>query len=188
MTTPPRAAQHPTSFTRHGVTIEDEYAWLRADNWQQVMREPETLDAGIRAYLEAENTYLKETLADTDDLQARLFEEMKARIKEDDSSVPSPDGPWSYYTSFVTGGQYPLFCRCPRGGDSGGADASRVDSVCRAGVQQHRADIRSRTVPHKARTALETLLQTDPRLRSCREFALRMLRQRDHWARDSSRK
>ncbi|MFY0613112.1 MAG: S9 family peptidase [Hyphomicrobiaceae bacterium] len=122
MTTPPRAAKKPTSFTRHGITISDDYAWLRAENWQQVMREPDTLDGDIRAYLEAENTYLKETLADTDALQATLFGEMKARIKEDDSSVPSPDGPWSYYSSYITGGQYPLFCRCPRGGDSGGPD------------------------------------------------------------------
>ncbi|MFT5510193.1 MAG: oligopeptidase B [Hyphomicrobiaceae bacterium] len=119
---PPRARKQPTSFTRHGVTIHDEYAWLRAENWQQVMREPETLDADIRDYLDAENTFLKETLADTNDLQATLFEEMKARIKEDDSSVPSPDGPWSYYSSFITGGQYPRFCRCPRDGQSGGAD------------------------------------------------------------------
>ncbi len=122
MMMPPRARKHPSSFTRHGVTIYDDYAWLRADNWQQVMREPDTLDADIRAYLESENAYLKDTLADTDDLQASLFEEMKARIKEDDSSVPSPDGPWSYYSSYVTGGQYPLFCRCPRGGESGSAD------------------------------------------------------------------
>ena len=122
MTTPPRAAKQPTSFTRHGITITDDYAWLRADNWQQVMREPETLSSDIRDYLEAENAFLKATLSDTDQLQTKLFEEMKGRIKEDDSSVPAPDGPWSYYSSFVTGGQYPLFCRCPRGGDSGGAD------------------------------------------------------------------
>jgi oligopeptidase B len=127
MTTPPNssapmAQKQPHSFTQHGVTITDDYAWLRAENWQQVMREPETLDADIRAYLEAENAYLKETLAETDALQTTLFEEMKARIKEDDSSVPSPDGPWSYYSSFVTGGQYPRFCRCLRGSDGGGAD------------------------------------------------------------------
>jgi oligopeptidase B len=122
MTSPPRAKKHHHSFTQHGVTIADDYAWLRAENWQQVMREPETLDADIRDYLEAENAYLKDTLSDTDAAQASLFDEMKARIKEDDSSVPSPDGPWSYYSSFVTGGQYPRFCRCPRGSDSGGAD------------------------------------------------------------------
>jgi oligopeptidase B len=122
MTSPPRAKKHPHSFTQHGVTIADDYAWLRAENWQQVMREPETLHADIRDYLEAENAYLKDTLSDTDAAQASLFDEMKARIKEDDSSVPSPDGPWSYYSSFVTGGQYPRFCRCPRGSDSGGAD------------------------------------------------------------------
>jgi oligopeptidase B len=57
-------------------------------------------------------------LADTEALQAALFAEMKGRIKEDDQSVPSPDGPWAYNTRFVVGGQYPLVVRTPRdGGD-----------------------------------------------------------------------
>lgn len=119
MTSPPRAQKKPHSFTRHGATISDDYAWLRAGNWQQVMREPATLDPEIRDYLEAENDHTQKTLAGTEALQATLFEEMKARIKEDDSSVPSPDGIWAYYSRYVTGGQYPLFCRCPRGGASG---------------------------------------------------------------------
>ena len=56
------------------------------------------------------------SMADIEKLQAALFAEMKARIKEDDESVPSPDGPFEYYTRFVTGGQHPLFCRKPRKG------------------------------------------------------------------------
>jgi oligopeptidase B len=55
-------------------------------------------------------------MADTEALQQRLFAEMKGRIKEDDSSVPAPDGTFSYYSRFVTGGQHPLFCRAPRNG------------------------------------------------------------------------
>jgi len=122
MPTSPRARKETVHATHHGITITDEYAWLRAENWQQVMREPETLASDIRDYLEAENDYLKEMLGDTEALQTQLFEEMKGRIKEDDSSVPSPDGPWAYYSAFVTGAQYPRFCRCPRGSRSGGTD------------------------------------------------------------------
>jgi oligopeptidase B len=94
----------------------DDYAWLRAPNWQAVMRDPTVLDPDIRTYLEAENAYTAEIMAGTVELQDRLFGEMKGRIKEDDSSVPAPDGTFAYYTRFVTGGQHPLFCRMPRGG------------------------------------------------------------------------
>jgi oligopeptidase B len=110
-------AERRATFTvRHGIELVDEYAWLRAENWQEVMRDPGVLDPKIRAYLDAENAYAEAALADTQDLQAELFAEMKGRIKEDDSSVPAPDGPFEYYTSYVTGGQYGRLCRRPRGG------------------------------------------------------------------------
>ncbi len=80
------------------------------------MRDPAALDADIREYLEAENSFTAEVLRDTESLQATLFDEMKGRIKEDDSSVPDPDGPHSYYFDYVTGGQHPRYCRCDRGG------------------------------------------------------------------------
>ncbi len=115
---PPRAAKRPVSATHHGVTLTDDYAWLRAPNWQEVMRDPTVLDAEIRAYLEAENAYTEAAMSDTRGLQGTLFQEMKARIKEDDSSVPSPDGPWEYYSTTITGGQYARICRRPRGGGS----------------------------------------------------------------------
>ena len=113
---PPRAERRPVTSTHHGVTLVDEYAWLRADNWQEVMRDPSLLAADIRAYLESENAYTEAMLADTGALQGQLFAEMKARLKEDDSTVPSPDGPYDYFASYVTGGQYPRLCRRPRGG------------------------------------------------------------------------
>src|SRR5262245_65045062 len=57
-------------------------------------------------------------LADTEPLQAKLFSEMKDRIKEDDAGVPQPDGAFAYYRRYVEDGQHPLFCRIPRdGGD-----------------------------------------------------------------------
>ncbi len=113
---PPIARKSPVTSTWHGTTLVDNYAWLRADNWQEVMRVPSVLATDIREHLDAENAYTEAVLSDTRDLQEKLFQEMKGRIKEDDSSVPAPDGPWEYYTSYVTGGQYPLVCRRQRGG------------------------------------------------------------------------
>ncbi len=115
----PVAPRKPHRVTLHGQTREDPYAWLRADNWREVMRDPSLLDPDIRAYLEAENAHTDAAMAPTEALQAQLFKEMKARIKEDDSSVPSPDGPYAYYQRFETGGQHPVFCRCPAGADHG---------------------------------------------------------------------
>ncbi len=118
------ATKKPVSVTHHGITLTDDYGWLRASNWQDVMRDPSVLDPEIRAHLEAENAFTDAALADTKDLQARLFTEMKGRIKEDDSSVPSPDGPWAYASSYVTGGQYPRLIRTAR---DGGAETLMLD-------------------------------------------------------------
>jgi len=108
---PPLADKRPSSVTQHGVILSDDYAWMKDENWQQVMLDPSVLQKGIREYLEAENTYSKEVLAPQEDLTLILFEEMKARIKEDDSSVPIPDGDYVYFSKFVTGGQHPQFLR-----------------------------------------------------------------------------
>ena len=80
------------------------------------MRDPGALAPDIRAHLDAENAYTKEVMAETEALQEALFAEMKGRIKEDNSTVPAPDGAYLYYTRFVTGGEHPLFCRTPRAG------------------------------------------------------------------------
>ncbi|WP_395689111.1 S9 family peptidase [Aestuariivirga sp.] len=114
---PPRAEKRPRAESWHGQSKQDDYHWLKADNWQQVMQDPSLLPADIRAYLEAENAYHEAVMADTAALQDTLFAEMKGRIKEDDSSVPAPDGPYDYYSSYVKGGQHPRYCRKPRGQD-----------------------------------------------------------------------
>lgn len=110
----PKAEKRPVNDTRHGITRTDDYAWLRADNWQEVFKDTSVLDADIRSYLEAENAYQEALMADTKELRDNLFAEMKGRIKEDDESVPAPDGPYAYGTSFVTGGQQPRFYRVDR--------------------------------------------------------------------------
>ena len=112
---PPIARRSPVTVTHHGVTLVDDYAWLRAANWQDVMRDPSLLDPEIRAYLDAENAHMRAALAATDALQETLFKEMKARLKEDDRQVPTPHGPYEYFPRFVKGGQYAQLCRIPRG-------------------------------------------------------------------------
>ncbi len=115
----PVAPVHPHSFTAHGVTVRDDYAWLKDAKWQEVLRDPSVLEPEIRSYLEAENAYTESLLGGTATLQKKLVAEMRGRIKEDDSSVPSPDGPWSYLRKFREGGQHELFGRTPRdGGDA----------------------------------------------------------------------
>ncbi len=110
---PPRAPRRPSTRTVHGISLTDDYAWLRADNWRAVMRDPSVLDGDIRAYLEAENAYADAWLAPLGELKATLVAEMRGRIKEDDSSVPAPDGPFAYYSRHREGGQHPLACRKP---------------------------------------------------------------------------
>src|ERR1700731_4709474 len=114
--TPPIAPRQPHSFTTHGITVVDDYAWLKDENWQEVLRDPAILDANIRKYLEAENDYTEGLLGHTAALQKKLVKEMRSRIKEDDSSVPSPDGAYAYMRKFRGGGQHELFGRCPRDG------------------------------------------------------------------------
>jgi len=111
---PPLAKKQRQQYEIHGVTLIDDYGWLRDENWQQVMRDPQLLQADIRAYLEAENRWTEEVLKPGDELRRMLVKELRGRIKEDDTSVPDPDGPWCYYTRFREGGQHPLFCRRPR--------------------------------------------------------------------------
>jgi oligopeptidase B len=127
---PPVAETRPVATTRHGHTRTDAYAWLRADNWQEVMRDPAVLDADIASYLEAENAYFKQEMGDTEALQEVLFAEMRGRIKEDDSTVPAPDGEWAYAIRYVEDGQHPLFVRQRR---EGGAETVLLDGNQLAG-------------------------------------------------------
>jgi oligopeptidase B len=113
---PPAAEKRPATIEQHGITRTDAYAWLRDANWQEVLRDPSKLSADIRSHLEAENRHYEDATADLAGLRETLVAEMRGRIKEDDSSVPLPDGPWAYSVRFRDGGQYPVFVRTPREG------------------------------------------------------------------------
>lgn len=122
---PPVARKIPVTITQLGRTRTDDYQWMKDDNWQAVLRDPTLIKADVKEHLEAENAYREAMLASTLPLQEQMFEEMRGRIKEDDSSVPRLDGPWEYYTRFNTGDQHPLYCRRPRGG---GAETVLLDA------------------------------------------------------------
>ncbi len=96
----PVAQKRPYKITQHGQTRVDDYYWMRDRN------DPETLK-----YLRAESDYLEEVMQHTKPLQDKLFAEMKARIKEDDSSVEEKRGEYFYYTRYEKGSQYPIYCR-----------------------------------------------------------------------------
>jgi oligopeptidase B len=122
----PTAEQRPLTIEQLGRTRTDEYAWLRDDNWQEVMRDPSVLQADIRAHLEAENAYYNAVMSPTEALQERIFQEIRGRIREDDSSVPERDGEFEYYTRFREGGQYPVFARRPVDPASPEEDAEQI--------------------------------------------------------------
>ena len=97
---PPMAEQQRHETTIHGETLVDDYFWLR-----------ERENPAVLAYLAAENDYAAHVMADTFDLQAQLYGEMRGRIKEDDDSVPVQRDDYFYYSRMIEGGQYPLYCR-----------------------------------------------------------------------------
>ena len=116
---PPMAAARPHELDTHGDVRVDEYYWLR-----------EREDPEVIAYLEAENEYLDGVMAHTEELQETLFEEIRGRIVEDDSSVPYRDGDYWYYTRYEEGKQYPIHCRRPADGDTfGGAADPAAEEV-----------------------------------------------------------
>jgi oligopeptidase B len=116
---PPVARKAPHRIEQLGRIRVDDYAWMKDENWQQVLRDPKALRADVREHLEAENAYTKAMLASTEAMQAQMFAEMKGRIKEDDASVPAPDGSWEYYGRYEIGAEHPIHARRPRGSIDG---------------------------------------------------------------------
>ena len=109
---PPSAPKRPFSYERHGVTIEDPWNWLRDPEY------PDVSDEEVLSYLRSENDYFDGWKKKHQGLIDLLFEEMKGRIKEDESSVPVRDGEFQYWWAFKPGAQYRTWYRKPvRGGE-----------------------------------------------------------------------
>ena len=107
----PIVEKHPKNITQHGITRTDNYAWLKDENWRDMMQDPSLLQADIRAMLDAENSYHKAVTAPLAPLSKDIFEEMKGRIEPVDSDVPSPDGHYAYYHKYREGDQHGVFMR-----------------------------------------------------------------------------
>jgi len=112
----PVARKDPKEITQQGVTRVDNYAWMKDDNWQAVLKDPALLREDVREHLEAEVAYYEGSTDHLEPLRQKLFEEMKGRIKEDDSSVPERDGDYEYYRRYREGGNYRIYARKPVGG------------------------------------------------------------------------
>ncbi len=109
----PIAARHNKKTTHWGQTIIDPYAWLRDENWRDVLHDPGSLDPKIRQHLLAENAYCDAAMSDTAALQEALYKDMRARISDETTSVPDGDGAYAYYTRYLGGQEHPLYVRCP---------------------------------------------------------------------------
>lgn len=123
LTTPPVAAKKPHTFTHHGVTITDDYAWLRDPGY------PEVSDRQVLDHLKAENAWFESRMAGQKGRIDSLFKEMRARIKEADTSVPQKDGNWLYWIEFEEGAEYKKWWRRPV---AGGPDQLILDEVALA--------------------------------------------------------
>ncbi len=123
LTTPPIAAKHPSPTTHHGITVTDDYAWLRDSGY------PEVTDKAVLAHLEAENAWFETRMAGQQAQIDTLFKEMRGRIKEADTSVPQKDGDFLYWIEFEEGAEYKKWWRRPVGG---GPDELILDEVALA--------------------------------------------------------
>lgn len=111
-TSPPTAEKRDYSYTHHGITISDPYHWLKDQSY------PTIDDEDVLDHLKAENAWFETRMAPQQALVDELYEEMKARVKEDDSTVPQRRGEWLYWSEFEEGKEYRKYYRKPvAGGD-----------------------------------------------------------------------
>jgi len=107
----PVAEKEAKELIAHGDTRVDNYYWMRLSDEQKNSESPDNQTTKVLDYLKAENDYLDEVLGHTKEFQEDLFQEMKARIKENDESVPYFKNGYWYYSRFETGKEYPVYCR-----------------------------------------------------------------------------
>ncbi len=99
-TSPPVAEQREHSYTRHGITVSDPYNWLHDKSY------PKVDDPDVLEYLNQENAWFEARMAPRKALVDTIFEELKGRVKQDDSTVPQKDGEWLYWSEFEEGKEY----------------------------------------------------------------------------------
>ena len=102
----PKLRKQPTIKSCHNIDWEDEYAWVHQENILEVLKDGSKLLPEVKKYLEEENAFTKKTMAETEPLQKKLFEEIKGRIKLDDESLPFKDKQYEYWTKVTKEGNY----------------------------------------------------------------------------------
>ena len=113
----PQLTKKPELKSCHNVDWEDNYSWIHQKNILEVLRDSSKLLPEVRKYLEEENSYTEHHLKDTKDIQKKLFDEIKGRIKLDDESLPYKDKVYEYWTKTTTKGNYSIKLRKKIGTD-----------------------------------------------------------------------
>ena len=107
----PKLRKKPEIKKYHGASWEDPYSWIHQQNILEVLKDDSKLNPEVRRYLEEENTYTEYNLKDTKELQKKLFDEIKGRIKLDDESIPFKDKNYEYWTRTTKEGNYSIKLR-----------------------------------------------------------------------------
>ena len=107
----PYLKKKPELKSYHNVTWEDNYSWIHQKNILEVLRDKTKLDPEVKNYLDKENSYADYHLKDTENLQKKLFNEIKARIKLDDESLPYKDHTYEYWSKTTAIGNYSIKLR-----------------------------------------------------------------------------
>ncbi len=95
----------------HNTEWEDNYSWIHQNNILEVLKDKSKLDPDVKKYLENENAYTEHHLKNTKDIQEKLFNEIKGRIKLDDESLPYKDHTYEYWTKTTSKGNYSIKLR-----------------------------------------------------------------------------
>ena len=113
----PQLTKKPELKSCHNVEWEDNYSWIHQNNILEVLRDSSKLLPDVRKYLEEENAFTDHHLKDTKNIQKKLFDEIKGRIKLDDESLPYKDKIYEYWTKTTTKGNYSIKLRKKIGSD-----------------------------------------------------------------------
>ena len=107
----PYLKKKPEIKSCHNIDWEDNYSWIHQSNILEVLRDKTKLDPEVKKYLEEENSYAEHHLKNTKNLQKKLFDEIKGRIKLDDESLPFKDHTYEYWTKTTSIGNYSIKLR-----------------------------------------------------------------------------
>ncbi|MDA7749997.1 S9 family peptidase [Candidatus Pelagibacter sp.] len=107
----PQLKKKPEIKTCHNTTWEDNYSWIHQDDILEVLKDSKKLNPEVRKYLEEENSYTDFNLSETKNIQKKLFDEIKGRIKLDDESLPFKDYDYEYWSKTTTKGNYSIKLR-----------------------------------------------------------------------------